>query len=393
MLDLRHFNTPAEHAVPALTPHSFAEIFPLMSGAELEALADDIAVHGIREPVVINTQDEILDGRNRFKGWLMRGVGRVPLRTRLFGSLPSDGTDELAFVISANLHRRHLNESQRAMVASRLATLPAHRPPGTAQTCALPQEQAAETLNVSRRLVQEARRLQTQGTPELIAAVDSGLMTVTAAAAISARSTEEQLGRVDRERRKADGTHRPGDDWYRTPDETTDAVLNKVALKGAVWEPACGDGAVSKRLLARGYDVVSTDLNDHGYGTTGIDFLATTTLPDGVESVMTNPPYGLVPDDPSKDLATEFVAHALDLGARQVLVLCRLQFLEGSYRQDRLYSHEHLEAVYVFVSRQTLWRGDDVYAEDAGGMTAYAWFLFDRDHSGPWAGYWLGAPD
>jgi hypothetical protein len=54
------------------------------------------------------------------------------------------GSDPAAYVIGINLLRRHLNESQRAMVAARLATLREGRPSKTAQICAVSQSSAAE---------------------------------------------------------------------------------------------------------------------------------------------------------------------------------------------------------------------------------------------------------
>ena len=80
-----------------------------------------------------------------------------------------------------DLHRRNLDESQRAMVAARIATLNAHRPTGSASKEAPTQSEAAELLNVSRPSVQRARVVQRAGIPELLSAVDAGDVAVTAA--------------------------------------------------------------------------------------------------------------------------------------------------------------------------------------------------------------------
>lgn len=78
-----------------------------------------------------------------------------------------DGDDPLGFVISHNLHRRHLTEPQRAMVASKLAGLSAHRPPESVGIPTVTQPEAAKLLNVSRDSVVQARKIANQGVPEL----------------------------------------------------------------------------------------------------------------------------------------------------------------------------------------------------------------------------------
>jgi ParB-like nuclease domain len=94
--------------------HPIANIFPLMEGQEFKALVDDIKANGLREPVVIY-EGKVIDGRNRYKACKELNL---PTPT----TKPYDGGDPLGFVLSANLHRRHLNESQRAVVAAKLVT-------------------------------------------------------------------------------------------------------------------------------------------------------------------------------------------------------------------------------------------------------------------------------
>jgi hypothetical protein len=347
-----------------LTFHPLADIFPLLEGDAFAALVADIVAHGLREPIIVDADGVILDGRNRFRACL---EGAVPVCTRVF-----DGDDPLAFVISANVHRRHLDESRRAMVATKLASMPPHRP-GSAHICAVSQDRAAEMLVVSRRLVQHARKVQAKGAPELIAAVEQGVMKVTAAAGIVHYSPERQVARIERDRLKAVGESRQSQEFYRTPAAAVAMLLAKESFSPKIWECACGDGSISRELEAHGYMVVSTDLHDRGYGQPGTDFLTTETLL--ADDVVTNPPY-------DEDMPEKFAIHALELGARKVALLCRLTWLEGMNRYRALFSRRQLARVWVFSPRQTLWRGDDAAAEDDGGQTAYAWFIFERGHNG-----------
>ena len=348
--------------------HPLAALFQLTAGAAYTALVEDIRAHGLNRPVVLY-QDMILDGRNRYRACI---DADIPVRTVTY-----DGDDPFGFVRSENLLRRHSNESQRAMGAARLATLERGRPLNAPQD-AFTQDEAADLFVVSRRSVQRARIVLDHAEQEIIDAVDAGLLTVKTAATIARQPREKQLGRLDRDRRKAAGTYRHEDDYYRTPPECTRALLQVESFPSPISEPACGDGAISRVLIDAGHTVISTDLVDRGYGEGGVDFLAEQTLRAG--DLVTNPPY---------ELADDFALHALALGVRKMALLCRLAWLEGQDRYDRLFSQRKLARVWVFSPRQTLWRGDDEAAEDDGGMTAYAWFVFEREHSGAAKLGWL----
>ena len=164
--------------------HPVSEIFPAMADAEFDALVADIRANGLQEP--IHTMgNQIVDGRHRYRACLQAEVEPQ------FVSVP-EGTDVNALVISLNLRRRHLSESQRAMVAARLATLAPGRPtlnpanlPDFQTHVTLTQVQAADALNVSERLVRHAKLVQTDGVPELAKAVDSGAIAVSTAADLS----------------------------------------------------------------------------------------------------------------------------------------------------------------------------------------------------------------
>jgi hypothetical protein len=87
--------------------HPAADLFPLLTGKEYAALRDDVAAHGQREDIVL-LDGQILDGRNRYR--VCRELGLEP-RCRAWDGEGSP----VAFVLSANLHRRHLDASQRAV--------------------------------------------------------------------------------------------------------------------------------------------------------------------------------------------------------------------------------------------------------------------------------------
>lgn len=157
--------------------HPIADIFPRMSAAEYAALRDDIQKNGQREPIWV-WNGQIIDGRHRAQACEELGIEPA---SRLY---EGDESTLVAFVVSLNLHRRHLDESRRAMVAGRLATLPK----GTNQHASIEaptQTQAADLLNVSRPSVQRAREVIEHGAPELMQAVESGRVSVSAAATIA----------------------------------------------------------------------------------------------------------------------------------------------------------------------------------------------------------------
>src|SRR6516165_5355862 len=93
--------------------HPIANIFPLMTDEEFEAFKEDIKTKTQQEPIILY-QGKILDGRNRYKA--CKALYRDPITEEYKGS------DPLGYVLSANLHRRHLKESQRATIAANLVT-------------------------------------------------------------------------------------------------------------------------------------------------------------------------------------------------------------------------------------------------------------------------------
>jgi hypothetical protein len=170
--------------------HPLADIFPLLEGTELDELVADIREHGLHEPVVIH-ESRILDGRNRYRACMAAGV--EPTFTAY------QGDDPVGYVISLNLRRRHLDESQRAMVAAKLATL---KLGDNQHSEGLPIGRSSDLLNVGERSVARAREVQEHGAPELVRAVERGEVSVSAAADVATLPKAEQQEIVARGKRE-----------------------------------------------------------------------------------------------------------------------------------------------------------------------------------------------
>jgi ParB-like chromosome segregation protein Spo0J len=163
----------------------------LITEAEFAELVADIRQHGLHEPIVVY-EDKILDGRNRYRACQAAEV--EPAFTVYTGD------DPVAYVVSLNLRRRHLSESQRAMVAGRLATLRDGQRADLVE--GLPIGRASELLNVGERSVARARQVQEHGSPELIHAVEQGTVSVSAAADVATLPAQEQREIVARGERE-----------------------------------------------------------------------------------------------------------------------------------------------------------------------------------------------
>ncbi len=160
-----------------------------------------------------------------------------------------------------------------------------------------------------------------------------------------------------------------GPDFYPTPRWATVALVDSERFVGDIWECACGDGAMSNVLATVCPNVISSDLYDRGFGEIGHDFLNTRRRH---HNVITNPPF---------NSAEGFVASALKSAQKKFALLLRLAFLEGANRANTIFHRTPPSRVWVFSERITFYMKG---AKMAGsGTTAYAWYVWDKDHAGP----------
>jgi hypothetical protein len=160
-------------------------------------------------------------------------------------------------------------------------------------------------------------------------------------------------------------------DLYETPPCATVALTRAELLPLSIFEPASGRGAIANVLRSRGHRVVAADIFDYGNLDFVADFMTVTKMPAGCGCICTNPPFQIV---------NEFIAHALDLSPR-VIMLARLALLESVARTEIL-EYRNLARIHVFRNRLPMMHRDGWAGPRASSAVAYAWFCWDRDHRG-----------
>lgn len=163
-------------------------------------------------------------------------------------------------------------------------------------------------------------------------------------------------------------------DFYATHPDSTRALLEVEEIIYPAWEPACGEGHISKLLTG---DVLSSDLIDRGYERAiVIDFLDNSETRHDIATIITNPPFNLF---------QEFLEKALKIANKKVIMFGKLQALEGQKRATFLETTP-LKTVYVFKKRQQLLpEGKDfklLTGRKSANTMAFAWFVWEIGYTG-----------
>lgn len=164
--------------------HPIANLFPEMSESQFDELKQDIAQNGLQMPILMYG-GKVVDGRHRLRACSALGIN--PKFAELEAA--NDKSVEQS-VISINLHRRHLTESQKAIIAARLTNSSVGSNQHTAG--AVSQRKVAEELGISVDSVQRGKKVLNNGTPELIAAVSEGKIDISNAAKLAQLAKQDQ---------------------------------------------------------------------------------------------------------------------------------------------------------------------------------------------------------
>lgn len=190
-------------------------------------------------------------------------------------------------------------------------------------------------------------------------------------------------------KRKASGYQHDRLGWYIEPSWCTDLLADQVQLE-RVWDPACGVGTIPLTLIKRGIDAVGSDIAvrpDHqaavrvngrwNFWPDPIDFLTCADPePKQWTDVVTNPPFSL---------AEQFIRRAIELRARKIAVLVRLDFL-GAQKRHKFFTDLPPSYVLILSRRPSMPPGElltrgEVTAK--GGQTDYCWLVWDAFIRGP----------
>ena len=182
---------------------------------------------------------------------------------------------------------------------------------------------------------------------------------------------------------------REKNDYYATDPKVIEKLFEVENFSDIIWEPACGEGHLSKEIEKYAKSVLSTDLIDRGYGTSGIDFLKETGTWNG--DIITNPPYRF---------ASEFVENSMNLIDKsevqglKVAMFLKILFLETQKRK-KLFEKYPPKIIYVFSKRVICaLNGEfekfrDKYGKNHGGAVAYAWFIWEKGYKGDTIIKWI----
>ncbi len=192
--------------------HPACGLLPMMSQDALEALAEDIAAHGQRQPIYVY-DGKLLDGRNRMQACEIAGV--EPEISEW------SGDDPVRWVLSLNFHRRHLSAPQKSVVGARAEALlldraevaaeptevtpapdeveateseskPVASAPTAREAAKAARHTAATLMNVSPRAIARGRKLIADAVPKLVRAVEQGEVSLSQATRVAELDRDKQ---------------------------------------------------------------------------------------------------------------------------------------------------------------------------------------------------------
>lgn len=183
--------------------------------------------------------------------------------------------------------------------------------------------------------------------------------------------SEKELSDFDIKKEQKVKVPQPNE-YYATHPSVTMDLLREESFHHTILEPACGGGFISEPLKENGYDVLSSDLIDRGYGDGGIDFL-TSKFEIGVYDIVTNPPYTFF---------IPFLLKSIEICHNKVAMLLPVTFLSCKQR-CKVYENHPPRTVYIYTDRICIAKNGEFDKYDATiNPQMYAWFVWHKGFHG-----------
>lgn len=176
-------------------------------------------------------------------------------------------------------------------------------------------------------------------------------------------------------------------DYYATPTVEVINILEEIEpnfINKSILEPCIGGGhmanGIEEYIYKQGYiekvQLIGTDIRNRGYEndiwelycSPEYDFFSDDYPFDDVDWIVMNPPYSVI---------EPFTIRALEIAKKGVIMLARLQFLEGEGRFDNILQYNPPTDIYVYVDRIQCWK--DGLKPEGSSAQAYAWFVWNRE--------------
>lgn len=183
---------------------------------------------------------------------------------------------------------------------------------------------------------------------------------------------------------KKNNKERQAEDYYATPPNEVLNILREIDFCPAglkILEPCIGGGhmaaAIEQRIVetqSGWVKLIGTDIKDRGFKSDcwnlqyDLDFLADDYPYDNVDVIIMNPPYSIL---------EPFLIRALEIANKKLIVLCRMQVLEGESRYEKIFANNPPSDIYQYVDRIQCWKnGDEPEGSSAQG---YCWLVWDQE--------------
>lgn len=187
---------------------------------------------------------------------------------------------------------------------------------------------------------------------------------------------------------KYDKNHKERDktDYYATPTNEVFNILNNLGInfhRQIILEPCAGGGHMAQGIIAylkaeeQKAQLILTDLHPHDSELPieigeQYDFLSDDyPYGENIDWIIMNPPYSTI---------EPFTIRALEIAGSGVIMLARLQFLEGGGRYENIFENNPPTDVYVYINRIQCWKGG--VEPEGSSAQAYAWFIWDKARKG-----------